>query len=731
MKTAIVQVAVPGPFYQAFDYLQPSDWVEAPTLGARVLVTVRNKECVGIVVGFAEISHVPVAKLKWLLKTLDPEPLFDAPQRQFITWLAEYYHAPLGDLYYLALPIRLREGHAADSQAITVMRLTHKGRELLPEQLHRSLAQTALWTYLQSMPMGMPKRQLSALNHSAAALRALVQKGLVELLEQVPPIPVSQLTAALEANTAQQVAIDQTCAVLGQYHAFMLFGVTGSGKTEVYLQIITQVLARGEQALVLVPEIGLTPQTVARFTDRFGGVVLALHSGLSDKERLEAWLAAKTGRVQVLIGTRSALLVPFKALGLIIVDEEHDGSYKQQDGIRYNARDGAIVRAYQQHIPVILGSATPSLETWLNVVKGRYQVLRLPNRTLDAKPPAMHLIDLRSQPWANGLSTVLIEAMREQLSLGNQVLLFLNRRGFSSSLLCHSCGWSPHCSRCDSAFTCHTEPKKLACHHCGYETKWRYSCKVCDHPLTPMGTGTQRLSETLSQLFPDVPLQRIDRDSTKHKGSFDVMLAKIHQGQAQILMGTQMLAKGHHFPNVTLVGILQADSGLYSADFRAPERLAQLIVQVAGRAGRAEKTGAVYIQTLWPDHSMLQQLLKGGYEAFVEAALPERERACLPPYRFVALFGAEAKIDKRALDFLIRVREQLSLRAIHGLHLLGPVPAFKEKRAGYYRAQLWLQSKDRRVLSLALEHIQRYLTAHAKEARTVRCFIDIDPYQMD
>ncbi len=728
---AIVHVVVPGPFYQAFDYLQPSDWLSSPVLGARVLVNVRNKEQVGIVVGFADISHVPVAKLKWLLKILDYAALFDASQRQFIAWLADYYHAPLGDMYTLALPALLRSGQMASIQAITLVRLTVEGRDLAPDKLRRSSAQLALWTYLQSMPAGTFKSQLTALNHSSAALRALVQKGLVESIKQLPLIPVTQLAPALDANEAQKIAIDATCAALGQYHAFMLFGVTGSGKTEVYLQIIAHVLARGEQALVLVPEIGLTPQTVARFTDRFGGVVLALHSGLSERERLEAWLAAQRGRVSVVIGTRSALLVPFKTLGLIIVDEEHDSSYKQQDGIRYNARDGAVVRAFQLHIPVMLGSATPSLETWLNVVKQRYQILRLANRTLEAKPPALHLIDLRSQPWHNGLSTVLIDAMRVQLTLGNQVLLFLNRRGFSSSLVCHSCGWSPHCSCCDSALTCHTEPKKLACHHCGYETKWRYSCKACDHPLAPMGTGTQRVSETLSQLFPDVPLQRIDRDSTKHKGSFDAMLAQIHEGHAQILVGTQMLAKGHHFPNVTLVGILQADSGLYSADFRAVERLAQLIVQVAGRAGRASKPGTVYIQTLWPDHPMLQQLLLGGYEAFIQAALPERDRASLPPYRFVALFGAEAKINKRALDFLLTVREQLQLSNINGLQLLGPVPAFKEKRANYYRAQLWLQSKDRRVLSVAIEYIQRYLAAHAKEARTVRCFMDIDPYQMD
>ena len=343
----------------------------------------------------------------------------------------------------------------------------------------------------------------------------------------------------------------------------------------------------------------------------------------------------------------------------------------------------------------------------------------------------MHLIDLRSKPWSDGLSTALIEAMREQLALGNQVLLFLNRRGFSVSLLCHQCGWSPVCTRCDSALACHSDPPKLACHHCGYETKWRYSCKSCNYTLAPIGTGTQRLSETLKNLFPEVPVLRIDRDSTRHKGSFDAMLTDIQRGQPQILVGTQMLAKGHHFPDVTLVGILNADSGLYSVDFRAPERLAQLIIQVAGRAGRETKPGSVYIQTLWPDHPMLQQLLHGGYEAFLKVALPERERAALPPYRFVALFGAEARYEKTALSFLTQLRDHLKQVGIQGLQLLGPVPAVKEKRAGFYRAQLWLQSVDRRILAEALHKIQHYLSVHAKEARTVRCFMDIDPYQMD
>lgn len=727
----IVRVAVAGPFHQALDYLLPKEWPAPPPIGARVWVMVRNKEQVGIVVGLAADSHVPVSKLKWLLRSIDTEPLLDTAQQRLIAWLAEYYQAPLGDLYQMALPALLRRGDAACFIPVTTLRLTALGAAKELTDLRAAPQQALAWQHLRAAPQGLSRGHLLTVGARAAALKALMGKGWIETVAQIPPVAPRQPTLSLAPNAAQASAIDAACAALGHYQVFVLFGVTGSGKTEVYLQIIAAVLARQQQALVLVPEIGLTPQTVARFSDRFGAGVVALHSSLSERERLDAWLGAQTGRACVVIGTRSALLVPFKALGLIILDEEHDSSFKQQDGIRYNARDAAIVRAYQNHFPVILGSATPSLETWFNVVKQRYHLWRLPHRASNAQPPTLHLIDLRNRPQQDGLSLALLDAMREQLAAGNQVLLFLNRRGFSVSVLCHQCGWSPHCKRCNRALTYHAEPPKLACHHCGLTTKVRYNCPSCHYKLAPVGTGTQRVAEHLKHLFPEIPLLRIDRDSTQRKGSFDAMLAQIHQGHAQILLGTQMLAKGHHFPNVTVVGILNADSGLYSSDFRAPERLAQLIVQVAGRAGREFKPGSVYIQTLWPEHPMLQHLLHGGYEAFLNSALPERERAGLPPYRFVALFGAEAKTDKKALLFLELLRDVVQHNNLQGLQVLGPVPALHEKRAGFYRAQLWLQSTERRVLQQGLSQIQHYLAEHTSDARSVRCFIDIDPYQLD
>lgn len=724
----IVRVVVPGPFYEAFDYLLPADW-PLPPLAARVWLEFGRKEQIGIVVGFADESHVPVAKLKWLLRPIDTTSLFNEAQQHFIAWLAEYYHAPLGDMYHLALPTLLRDGVAATRQITKVLGLTPAATRLSLQDFKRAPQQAAIWQQLQISPLS--RSQLLAQGAKASALSAMIDKGWLAYTEQVVSSPELPQAPALIANAAQQAVIDYVAQCIGRYQAVALFGVTGSGKTEVYLQILAKVLAVGQQALVLVPEIGLTPQTVSRFSARFGHGVVALHSALNDRERLDAWLAVQAGEVRIVIGTRSALWVPFKDLGIIIVDEEHDSSFKQQDGIRYNARDAAVTLAYQRHIPIVLGSATPSLETWWNVVKGRYHLCRLPERTQQAKPPAMHLIDLRAQPWQDGLATVLVEAMRQQLALGNQVMLFLNRRGFAASVVCHQCGWSPHCSRCDSALCCHTDPPKLACHHCGYESKWLYGCKKCHYKLAPVGVGTQRLAETLRSLFPNVPILRIDRDSTKRKGSFDAMLTDIGQGHAQILVGTQMLAKGHHFPNVTLVGILNVDSGLYSVDFRAPERVAQLIVQVAGRAGREHKPGTVYIQTLWPEHPMWSQLLQGDYESFLNETLHKRERMALPPHRFVALIGAEAKAAQRALQFLEDIAAQLSAQAIAGLTVLGPVPAIKEKRAGYYRAQLWLQSSHRRTLAEGIRYVQRYLSQHPKLARSVRSFLDIDPYQLD
>jgi primosomal protein N' (replication factor Y) len=523
---------------------------------------------------------------------------------------------------------------------------------------------------------------------------------------------------------------------LGEFGVFLVDGVTGSGKTEVYLSIIDEVLARGEQALVLVPEIGLTPQLVSRFEERFQqrlkNPIALLHSGLSDSERLNAWLMAKKGDASIDIGTRSAIFTPLLKPGVIILDEEHDPSYKQQDGFRYSARDVAVKRAQLESLPVVLGSATPSLESLENARQQRYQHLLLPERAGNANHPDVSVIDVRKQPMIDGLSSLLINAMKRHFQKGGQVLLFLNRRGYAPVLLCHDCGWVSKCKRCDAHMTLYHErgQRRLRCHHCGSERPADHQCPDCESSeLHPVGSGTERLEETLTHQFPDIGITRIDRDTTRRKGAMQSLLDSVHEGTSRILVGTQMLAKGHHFPDVTLVGIVDIDQGLFSADFRATERMAQLIVQVSGRAGRAEKAGQVLIQTHHPDHPLLKVLLDEGYASFANAALDERRLAQLPPYRYFALLRAEATDGRLPMQFLQQARGLAEAFAGKDVQLLGPVPAPMEKRAGRIRAQLLLQSASRSALHNLLTPWLLQLES-SKSGRKVRWSIDVDPQEM-
>ena len=510
--------------------------------------------------------------------------------------------------------------------------------------------------------------------------------------------------------------------------------MTGSGKTEVYLQAIERCLLSGHQALVLIPEIGLTPQTLNRFQQRFSAPVVILHSGLNDRERLDAWMAARDGEAAIIIGTRSAIFTPLARPGLIIVDEEHDLSYKQQDGLRYNARDLAVYRGHLEQVPVILGSATPSLESLHNVQQGRYQHLRLTIRAGNAKAPSFQCLDIRSRPLEGGLSRPLTDLVSQHLERGNQVLVFINRRGFAPTLMCHDCGWIAECRRCDARMTVHQSPPHLHCHHCNSQRPLDRCCPKCQsEDLRPLGAGTERTEEFLKERFADTTVLRIDRESMSRKRAMQEMMEIIHSAQPCILVGTQMLAKGHHFPNVTLVAILDADGGLFSADFRGPERMAQMITQVAGRAGRAEKPGQVIIQTHMAEHPLLIELTERGYPAIAERELAERAIAQLPPYRFMALLRAEANHARAAEDFLEAALEQAeALVAQHQLadiDLLGPVPSPMERRAGRHRAQLLLQAAQRSALHQLVHMLLPALEQHPL-ARKVRWSIDIDPLDM-
>jgi primosomal protein N' (replication factor Y) len=537
------------------------------------------------------------------------------------------------------------------------------------------------------------------------------------------------LVAPLELNPAQQQAVAAIDNTQG-FSAFLLDGVTGSGKTEVYLQTITRVLAAGQQALILVPEIGLTPQMLLRFQQRFAVPIAVLHSKLTDQERLKTWLAAKAGQIPIVIGTRSAVFTPLPKLGLIILDEEHDTSFKQQSGFRYSARDLAIMRARMENIPVLLGSATPSLESLQNALQGRYQRLLLPSRAGSASLPSVSIIDVRQQYLEEGLSNPLITAIKHHIEQGSQVLLFLNRRGYAPTLLCHTCGWYAECERCDARLTLHQKPRQLFCHHCGKATTAPSQCPKChSSSLLALGLGTERVELALEQHFPDVKRMRIDSDTTRRKGSLQEMLNNIHSGESQILIGTQMLTKGHHFPNVTLVGIVHADQSLFSADFRALERLGQLITQVAGRAGRAAKTGEVMLQTHHPDHPLLQQLLREGYPSFSQTLLAERQAAKLPPFTYLGLINAEAVQQQQPLQFLQAVAELARTHAGTAVQILGPIPALMERRAGHYRAQLLLRSDTRPLLQKLLKQLITRMAA-LDTARKVRWSIDVDPQEM-
>jgi primosomal protein N' (replication factor Y) len=514
---------------------------------------------------------------------------------------------------------------------------------------------------------------------------------------------------------------------LSRFTAYRLFGVTGSGKTEVYLRVIARVIAAGNQALVLVPEIGLTPQLIERFRTRFAVGVAVLHSGLAGTERRDAWREAHNGRAAVVIGTRSAVFASLPRLGVIIVDEEHDASYKQHEGFRYSARDLAVLRAQRAGVPIVLGSATPSLETLENVAQGRYTRLSLPERPGTARAPQMRLIDLKAQASENGLSQLALQSIRRHLDAGAQVIVFLNRRGYAPTLFCNRCGWVAPCAHCDARMTLHRRAAELRCHHCGAHGPVPLVCAGCGHALLPVGQGTERVEETLQRLFPDAPLARLDRDTAGVRGGAGAVLARVHSGEARILIGTQMLTKGHHFPDVSLVVILDADQGLFASDYRATERLAQTIVQVAGRAGRAARIGEVLIQTEFPEHPLLNRLISSGYEEFAQAALAERRAANWPPFSRLALLRAEARDLERVEEFL---RAAAALAQEPAIKLLGPATALLARRADHFRAHLLIEAAERGELQRFLARWLERVAALPKPAG-LRWSIDVDPLEVD
>ena len=729
------RVALDTPLRRLFDYLPPDLPEAAAGLrpGMRVRVPFGRRRLVGVVMEVGDSSELPPERLRPILEVLDAAPALEASALELIRWAAEYYHHPVGQVLATALPklMRLGAGVTATEERWT---LTASGREAAASgEPRRAPKQRALLELLLSRDGAATAESLSGTSVSwRDAARALRMRGWLESRE-VPPAEVAQAVRVRAAGPAllpeQRDAVERVAAAAGAYAAFLLEGVTGSGKTEVYLRLTEEALARGRAVLVLVPEIGLTPQLVGRFRERFAAPLAVLHSALTDSERLAAWRAAWSGQARIVLGTRSAVFAPLPELGLIVVDEEHDASFKQHEGaLRYSARDLAVVRARLAAVPVLLGSATPSLETLHNVAGGRYTRLRLLHRPGVSQPPLLKLIDLRMNAIDAGISTPAALAIERHLAADGQVLVFLNRRGYAPTLLCTACGWIAPCRECDARLTVHLAAERLRCHHCGADAPLPARCPQCGFAVKAVGQGTERIEATLGTRFPGIPIVRLDRDVVRRRGDLESLVRRMSSGEARILVGTQMVTKGHDFPNVTLVVVLNADQGLFSTDFRAAERLAQTIVQVAGRAGRGARPGEVLIQTEFPQHPLLVSLLERGYDGFAEAALAERLQASWPPFSRLAALRASGKTHDAALGFLSEARAAAGAPP-RGLKLLGPVPAAMAKRAGRYHAQLLIESRERPPLHQFLHGWLPRIEAQ-RSAQRVRWALDVDPLEL-
>ncbi|CUX96237.1 Primosomal protein N' [Candidatus Gullanella endobia] len=729
---SVVNVALPLPLVRTFDYLLPANMM--PVIGGRVRVPFRQRQVIGIVIAIRNHSKVNLDKLKPIIDVIDNQSLFSNSLWRILNWAISYYHYPAGEVFFHALPVPLRQGKPATIASLWQWFITEQGRSVLLENLKRSPKQQKALAALVKGPIYC--HQVSKLQLANTALRALRIKGLCDLKLHIRDVNDWRKEFCVNSkrlclNTEQITAVSAIHSKDNQFTVWLLVGVTGSGKTEVYLTVLENILAKGKEALVLVPEISLTPQTISRFRDRFNAPIEVLHSDLNESQRMAVWLKAKRSECAIVIGTRSALFTPFTKLGIIVIDEEHDSSYKQHEGWRYHARDLAIFRAREEKIPIVLGTATPSLETLYNVQQKKYRQLTLSKRAGSARAACQKLLDIKGLPLTHGLSAPLLEKMRMHLHAGNQVMLFLNRRGFAPALLCHECGWIAECQRCDHYYTLHQQQYQLRCHRCNKQRALPHQCLECGSTqLVVVGLGTEQLEMTLTSLFPDIPITRIDRDTIARKGVLEDYLAQVQRGGTRILIGTQMLAKGHHFPDVTLVILLDVDGALFSNDFRASERFAQLYTQVAGRAGRADKQGEVLLQTYHPEHPLLKTLLNNGYMDFAQQTLEERRQAGLPPFTNHILFRADDHDDRQARLFLSQLRQLLDNSPLrdNALWVMGPIPALAPKRSGRFRWQLLLSHPSR-------PQLQRFVSANLPlvstllQARKVKWSLDVDPLE--
>jgi len=722
---------------RCFDYLSAGQKVH---IGQRVLVPFGRRSQIGIVMAVADSSDVAIEKLKPILQAFAEETPLDAEMLSLIKFSADYYQYPFGQALLSALPARLRQIAPAVSRKQYAYQLTALGLTIDLEQIpKRQLLTRRVFAALKASACALTELELDEISSSARkAIKQLVNLGWASS-QQVAAglrLPALAIAPVPELNAEQTLAVD---SILGQAHVFkawLLHGITGSGKTEVYIRLMQQVLAEDDaQVLVLVPEINLTPQLEARFRSRLANFPLvSLHSNLSEGERLHHWQLAQAGAAKIIIGTRLSIFTPLPKLKLIIIDEEHDSSYKQQDSMRYHARDVALVRAQRLHIPVVLGSATPALESWHNATAhqapaNKYSLLSLNQRAVSAaKLPQIDCIDTTKVHLQQGLTPQLVAALRLRLARKEQSLLFINRRGYSPVLLCAACHWIAPCMRCSSKLVVHLGLKKLRCHHCGHEQKIPSQCPSCgDADLHPTGHGTQRLEQTLAQLFPAARIARVDRDSTSRKNALVEMLEQVHKLEIDILVGTQMLAKGHDFPNLTLVGVVDTDGALHSPDFRASERLFAQLMQVAGRAGRADKAGQVIIQTQFPEHVLFNALRTQDYVSYANTLLEEREQVQFPPYVYTALLRAEANEYALVQAFLQHAFE-LARRLNSAVLVYDPVRPQMERLKGMERGHLLMQSSRRPDLQKLLKFLVAELRGKAIAAK-VRWAVDVNPLE--
>lgn len=719
----ILKIALPYPLRLSFDYLL-NDPTTPYEIGSRVLVSFRSREIVGFITDSSKENN-PKANIKPIIKCLDPISLLSKDLLSLTQWISDYYHHPIGNCFKTILPKKIRQGEEAKLQTeihwelssqIPATNLGKKQQQIINLLLkNNKLSQSNIYSLL-----GQCKSSLTLLEKQ----QLISKKPEIKL-----PTKVQPLLPNIQLNKEQKIAVDTIWQAKANFSPFLLHGITGSGKTEVYIELAKKVIAKQQQVLILIPEIGLTTQFVTRFKQQLSATIVVLNSAISDGERKQAWLLANKGLADIVIGTRSAVFTPLDKLGLIIIDEEHDASYKQIEGLKYHARNIALVRAKKALIPIVMGSATPSLESLYNVQRKRYTQLNLTQRATGASLPEIRLIDSNGPKAENGITSLLYEGIKKQLNANNQVLLFINRRGFAPVLMCHECNWQASCTDCDTKLTVHYKNNTLCCHHCGLIQRLPVICPRCSHAdLKTYGAGTEKIELSLQKYFPDTPILRIDRDSTQRKNAFSDMITEINKGGSKILVGTQMLAKGHDFHNITLVGVLDADQGLLSADFRATENLAQLITQVTGRAGRGDKSGKVYIQTSQIQHPFWHDIVKKGYPFTAQKLLEERIQMAMPPAGYLSLIKAEDKQEQQAMQFLSDI--QALLNSYTGdVVILGPVPAIMEKKAGRFRAQLLLSCPQRKPIHQLLDY---YIDAISslKLAKKVHWSIDIDPLDL-